>query len=293
MKIAAITDGNGDSWIGRVEDGAVHPIAAKSLKFGADALRDLLADDVDLASASSVADPVSVAECRWLPPITDPQKIIAVALNYMDHAKEAGLDLPKAPMAFTKTPNSLIGANDDIVLTKGTTDQVDYEVELAVIIGRRTRNVTEEEAAGSIFGFTVLNDVSARDAQFADKQWFRGKSFDTFCPTGPWVVTADEIDDPQNLDLSCKVNGTALQDSSTSEMIFGVGELVSYFSRFMTLEPGDIIATGTPHGVGFARTPAVFLQDGDTLESIVENVGSLSNPVVELTPADTPLARNW
>src|SRR5918998_2834332 len=194
--------------------------------------------------------------------IPRPGKIVCVGLNYRDHAAEGGMDLPQAPLLFAKWPNTLIGHGDPIVLPPET-EQVDYEAELGVVIGRKARRVSEREALDHVEGYICLNDVSARDMQFADGQWTRGKSPDTFCPVGPRLVPREEIDDPQALAIRCIVNGEALQDSTTSQMIFSVAEIIAYASQTITLEAGDLIATGTPAGVGVFRDPKVLLADGD------------------------------
>ena len=212
--------------------------------------------------------------------IAPPSKVLAIGLNYADHARESGMEPPKNPLIFVKTNNSICYDGDPIRWAAADSDQVDYEAELAVVIGTRARRVSEADALDYVFGYTCCNDVSARDAQFGDQQWVRGKSFDTFCPLGPAIVTADEIPDSQNLAIKCRVNGETLQDSNTSEMIFGVAHLIAYCSRFMTLEVGDIIATGTPFGVGFSRTPPIYLKDGDVCEIDIEKIGVLTNPVV-------------
>lgn len=296
-RFASVIDKTSTRWLVRVDDGTLTPLIAHDQRPAADPLRDLLATGVNVEELPAAGDPFDADDVRWLPPVSHPGKIIAVALNYRDHAREAELDVPTSPIAFTKTPNTLTGHQEPVNFARENTSQVDYEAELGVIIGRRTRGVPVEQALESVFGYTVCNDISARDAQFADNQWFRGKSYDTFCPLGPSVVTRDEIDDPQDLAILCRVDGVTLQESSTAEMIFSVADLISYFSRFMTLEPGDVIATGTPHGVGFARTPPIFLRDGNVVESEVEMVGVLSNPIVEdrvgllePTPAESSVA---
>ena len=212
--------------------------------------------------------------------IAPPSKVLAIGLNYADHAGEQNVTPPEAPLIFVKTNNSICYDGDTIRWAAADSSQVDYEAELAVIIGTQARRVSEADALNYVFGYTCCNDVSARDAQFGDKQWVRGKSFDTFCPLGPHIVTADEIPDPQALAIKCRVNGETLQDANTSQMIFGVAQLIAYCSRFMTLEVGDMIATGTPSGVGFARTPPIFLKDGDVCEIDIEKIGVLTNPVV-------------
>jgi len=263
-------------YLARLEAEEAVLLAEEPDHVGADVLRAAIAMGVDLSGGGRR---VRLEETRLLAPVVAPQKILAIGLNYRDHAREAGVALPESPVVFAKTPNAIIGPDDSITFRAEDSSEVDFEAELAVVIGRRARRVAEPEALGHVLGYTVCNDVSARDAQFGDGQWVRGKSFDTFCPLGPWVVTADEVGDVQNLGIRARVNGALYQDSSTSEMVFGVAALVSYVSRFLTLEPGDVIATGTPHGVGFARTPPVFLGDGDLVECEVDGIGRLANPV--------------
>jgi 2-keto-4-pentenoate hydratase/2-oxohepta-3-ene-1,7-dioic acid hydratase in catechol pathway len=211
-------------------------------------------------------------------PIERPGKVVCVGLNYRDHASESGLDLPSRPLLFAKWQTSLIGPGEDIVLPS-ITHEVDFEAELGVVIGRPAHGVGADDALEYVAGYVCVNDVSARDVQMGDGQWTRGKSFDTFCPVGPALVPASEVTDPQALAIRCLVNGVALQDSSTAEMVFGVAELIAFISEAITLEPGDLIATGTPAGVGFARTPPVFLRDGDEVTVEIEEVGALTNRV--------------
>jgi 2-keto-4-pentenoate hydratase/2-oxohepta-3-ene-1,7-dioic acid hydratase in catechol pathway len=211
-------------------------------------------------------------------PIDRPGKIICVGLNYRDHAEEQGVDLPKAPLFFSKYTTSLIGPGDPIVIPS-VVEQCDYEAELGVVIGETVKNVSKENAFEAVRGYLVANDVSARDLQFADGQWTRGKSPDTFCPVGPRLVAREEIDDPQTLGIRCILNGEAMQDSSTAQMIFSVAEIIAYVSQIITLEPGDLIATGTPAGVGVFRDPKVLLKDGDEVSVEIEGVGTLTNPV--------------
>jgi 5-carboxymethyl-2-hydroxymuconate isomerase len=212
--------------------------------------------------------------------IPRPGKIVCVGLNYRDHAAEAGMDLPAAPLLFAKWPNTLVGHGDPVVLPPEST-QVDYEAELGVVIGKTARRVSERDALDHVAGYICVNDVSARDLQFADGQWTRGKSPDTFCPVGPGLVPREQIDDPQALTIRCIVNGEALQDSSTAQMIFSVAEIIAYASQTITLEPGDLIATGTPAGVGVFRDPKVMLQDGDEVSVEIEGLGTLTNPVTK------------
>jgi 2-keto-4-pentenoate hydratase/2-oxohepta-3-ene-1,7-dioic acid hydratase in catechol pathway len=212
-------------------------------------------------------------------PLKSPSKIACVGLNYHDHCRETGMAVPERPLIFAKFPSSLVGPGAAIAWPEGLTEQVDWEVELAVVIGRRTRHASEREALDAIFGYTAANDVSARDLQFADQQWVRAKSIDSFCPLGPVIVTPDEFGDPQDKRLVTRVNGETMQDSTTAEMIFGVAEVVSFLSRASTLEPGDLVLTGTPWGVGGFRDPPVFLKPGDTVEVEVEDIGVLANDV--------------
>ena len=210
-----------------------------------------------------------------------PGKIVAIGLNYMDHVRETGMDTPPRPLVFAKFPSAVVGPADEIVVDGELAERVDWEVELAVVVGRTMRDVPAAEALDHVFGYTVANDVSARDVQFADGQWVRGKSFDTFCPLGPVVATADEIPDPQGLRLFTRVNGETVQDSSTAEMIFGVAELLAFCSRSFTLDPGDVVLTGTPWGCGEFMSPPRSLAPGDVVEVEVEGIGVLRNPVVE------------
>jgi 2-keto-4-pentenoate hydratase/2-oxohepta-3-ene-1,7-dioic acid hydratase in catechol pathway len=211
-------------------------------------------------------------------PIERPSKIVCVGLNYRDHAEEQGVELPAEPLLFAKWPNALIGPGDPIVIPPLVT-QCDYEAELGVVIGARVSRVSKENALEAVRGYVCANDVSARDLQFKDGQWTRGKSVDTFCPVGP-LVAAAEISDPHALRIRAIVSGEVLQDSTTANLIFGVDEIVSYASRTITLEPGDLILTGTPAGVGFFREPQRLLQTGDEVTIEIEGVGSLTNPVV-------------
>jgi 5-carboxymethyl-2-hydroxymuconate isomerase len=209
----------------------------------------------------------------------NPGKIVAIGLNYMDHVRESGAEPPAKPLVFCKFTTALIGDGEAIEIPRALTERVDWEVELAVVIDRTARNVSAADALDYVRGYTVANDVSARDLQFADGQWVRAKSLDTFCPLGADVV---KVSDPQNLNLRTRVNGEVVQDSNTSEMIFGVAELISFCSQSFTLEPGDVILTGTPWGCGEFMEPKRSLKHGDVVEVEVEGVGVLRNPVVEV-----------
>ena len=221
------------------------------------------------------------AGARLLAPLR-PASIVGIGLNYLDHVRESGQAAPKVPLVFSKFRSAVIGPGDAIKIDPRVTQQVDWEVELAAVIGTTARDVGVEAALDHVFGYTVVNDVSARDVQFSDGQWVRGKSLDTFCPVGPAVVTAETLGDPQALRLWTRVNGVVVQDSSTSEMVFSVAELVSFCSRSFTLFPGDLLLTGTPWGCGAFADPPRFLADGDVVETEVENIGVLRNPVIVL-----------
>jgi 2,4-didehydro-3-deoxy-L-rhamnonate hydrolase len=212
-----------------------------------------------------------------LAPVPRPGKVVAIGRNYREHAAEEGVEPPAAPLVFAKWPSSVIGHGAEIRWDPSLSEQVDYEAELAVVIGRRARRVSEADALDHVLGYTCLNDVSARDLQFADGQWIRGKSLDTFCPMGPVLVTADELGDPQRLAIRCTVGDEVLQDDNTASMFFSVAEIISYCSRAFTLEPGDVIATGTPPGVGAFRTPPRFLRDGEVVGVEIEGIGRLEN----------------
>lgn len=217
---------------------------------------------------------------QLLPPLL-PVDILAVGLNYRDHADEVGMTYPDLPILFIKATSSVIGHGDTILLPAAGPDQVDYEAELAIIIGKKAKNVPPERALDYIFGYTCANDISARDWQIEKqkRQWARGKSFDTFCPLGPWIITKEEIVDPQSLQIRTIINGEVLQDSNTANMIFSVTDLISDLSRSITLLPGTVILTGTPKGVGFTRNPPVFLKEGDEVTVEIEKIGRLTNRV--------------
>lgn len=230
------------------------------------------------AAAALQASRTSLAKVILGPPVPDPQKILCVGLNYRDHAEEAHMDLPPVPMFFAKFPNSLIGPGAPIV-APAETQKLDYEGELAVVIGRRCKRVPRADALTVVGGYMPFNDISARDLQLQTPQWTAGKAPDSFGPCGPALVTADEVLDPQALRLVTRVNGEMVQDSNTSGMIFGIAETIAFISSLITLEVGDIIATGTPAGVGAMRVPPLWLADGDEVEVEVEGLGTIRNPV--------------
>ncbi len=243
--------------------------------FGSDGLARL---DGWLAN-NAARCPVVEDDVRLGPCVVRPSKIICIGLNYAGHVRETGAAMPTEPVVFFKSTTSLCGPNDDLVIPPGS-EKTDWEVELAAVIGRRARRVSAGDAMGHIAGFTILNDVSERGPQKSEGQFHRAKSFDTFAPLGPWVATPDEVGDPQELDLWLEVNGARMQESNTRQMIHSVAELVEFVSRNVTLEPGDIVSTGTPSGVGFFRDPPVFLKAGDVVEAHVEKLGRQRSPVV-------------
>ena len=247
------------------------------IRRGASAMQDI-ASLLDGGSGRDQAAGYSLNSITFLP-ATHPSKIMAIGRNYAEHASEGGADLPKAPLLFNKLPNAL-SAHDAPIVLPTISKQVDFEAELAVVIGNTAKRISEAEAFDYIFGYSLINDVSARDLQFGDGQWTRGKSLDTFAPLGPFITTRDEIDDVQSLKIEGVLNGQVMQSSNTSKMIFKVAHLVSYLSQGITLEPGDVIATGTPDGVGIFRKPPVLLKPGDVFEVKIEKLGTLRNPVV-------------
>jgi acylpyruvate hydrolase len=237
---------------------------------------DLARSLAESAPPESASYPLSGVRLR--PPVPRPGKIIALGLNYRDHSLEQGVPPPSTPLIFAKFPTSITGPYDPILIPEGD-PQVDYEAELAVVIGRRGKMVPASQAMSFVAGYMALNDVSARQWQFSDKQWVRGKSCDTFCPVGPWLTTTDQVPDPHALNIAARVNGQTLQNSNTRHLIFRIPGLITFISASITLEPGDIIATGTPDGVGVFRKPPIFLKPGDIVEVEIESLGTLKNPV--------------
>ena len=233
-----------------------------------------------LEKVAEVKNPGRKIEVRIASPIHRPSKIICLGKNYAEHAKEGGFENPEKPLLFCKTPNALSGPYDPIILPRSS-GQVDWEVELAVIIGREGKRINKTDALDYVAGFTVMNDVSGRQAQFSDSQWFRGKSFDSFAPAGPFIVTPDEIDDVNNLRLTARVDGEIMQDGNTRDMIFDIRAIIENISEDITLIPGDIISTGTPAGVGIFRDPPVVLKPGNVVECSIDQIGAIINKVVE------------
>jgi len=247
-------------------------------------LADLITAGPDVWARLSEALEVG-AYSRFTLPLNDvklaapilPPKIVAIGLNYADHVREQGGTLPDHPIVFAKFPTSVIGPGDAIRWEPALSDSIDWEAELAVVIGRTARRVSAAAAYEHVFGYTIANDVTARNLQNADGQFVRGKSLDTFCPLGPWIVTRDEMPEPHGLAIRCRVNGEIMQDSSTDQLIFGVPTLIEFLSRAFTLLPGDIILTGTPPGVGTFRKPPLYLRSGDAVEVEIEGIGVLRN----------------
>ena len=274
-------------------------------RFGAAIERDGLMGVIDLSSADSRLPPtldaylaeacagravieralarsdgpfLALASVRLLPPVTRPSKVLCIGLNYRDHAAEVKLDLPTSPTVFAKFASTLVGEGAAIVIPKQS-HQVDYEAELAFVIGRRAHHVSESDAYAYIAGYTIFNDVSVRDVQMRTSQWTLGKAFDTHGPIGPWIVTPDEIPDPHVLGIRLRIGDELLQNSSTSQLVFGIPRLIAELSAVMTLEPGDIVATGTPAGVGFIKKPPRYLRAGERVRVEIDGIGALENPV--------------
>lgn len=224
----------------------------------------------------------ALKDVKLLAPIPKPRKLICIGLNYLDHARETNSEIPKVPTVFNKFATAVIGPGDSVVLPN-VSKSPDYEAEFAFVIGPGGRAIKAENWRDHVYGYTLVNDISARDYQRATTQWLMGKTFDTFAPMGPWIVTADEIADPHNLDIQMEINGEILQNSNTRELIFKIPDLIAYLSSVFTLEPGDIVSTGTPAGVGVARDPQRFLRPGDRMTVKIPGIGQLSNPVVAET----------
>lgn len=286
MKLATIQTPYGPRAALAVADGYIDlhatdrglPTCMKALLAASPAIRKAAADTATCKNAVKYA----ANAVKLLPPVTNPAKILCIGLNYRDHAIEGNKPIPDEPVIFGKFPNTLIAHGDPIKLPK-VAKKVDYEAELVIVIGKTGKNIPNNDSAFEyVGGYTVGHDVSARDWQFigAEKQWIIGKTFDTFAPTGPVLVTTDELTNPHKLQVQLRLNGTTLQNSNTKEFIFGVPHVLWYLSQCVTLEPGDLIFTGTPPGVGIARTPPILLKAGDVAEVEIEGIGTLRNPVV-------------
>lgn len=282
MRLVTFQPASGPPHVGVVVGDQIFPLDHSVYP---DMTRFLIAGSAALAEAEKIVrgestphSELGLCDVVLLPPVTRPGKIIAVGLNYRDHAIETKQEIPTVPIIFAKFPSSISGPDAPVMLPADD-PQCDYEAELAVVIGRKTKAVSEAEALACVAGYMPLNDVSARRWQFADKQWVRGKSCDTFCPTGPWLTTRDAVPNPHALSIRMRVNGNVVQNSNTSNLIFRIPTLIAFISAAITLEPGDIIATGTPDGVGVFRKPPVFLKSGDVMEVEIEGLGVLRNRV--------------
>jgi 2-keto-4-pentenoate hydratase/2-oxohepta-3-ene-1,7-dioic acid hydratase in catechol pathway len=273
--------------VGLVQDGVIVDLSAvatdmvRLIEGGATAL------DRARKIAGVASDTIPLESARLLAPIPSPRRnVMCLGKNYAEHARESNeargenVELPEFPVIFTKATTAVNGPFDDVAINAAISAKMDYESELAVIIGRTIKNAGRGETLAAVFGYMVLNDITARDLQTQHKQFFKGKSLDGCCPTGPWIVTADELPDPHKLRINCHVNGELRQDDTTAEMLFDIPAILDHLSRGMTLLPGDIIATGTPSGVGFARKPPVYLQPGDLVECAVEGIGAIRNRIV-------------
>jgi len=275
VRLVTYSTGDGAPTVGVLEDGRVHPLGGP----GADMI-EYIEHGRDADRLPPAGEDVALEEVRLHAPVPKPGKIIAIGLNYSDHAAETGQSLPEKPIVFAKYNNTVVGPGEPILIPEAVTQEADYEAELVVVIGRTAKNVPVGEALDYVFGYTNGNDVSARDLQRSEGgQWTRAKSLDTFGPMGPWLVTADEVGDPQDLSIRCLLNGEVMQDGTTAKMAFSVAELISFLSHGTTLDPGDVIFTGTPPGVGMARDPKVFLKPGDEVTVEIQGLGSLTNPV--------------
>ncbi|HEY7936926.1 MAG TPA: fumarylacetoacetate hydrolase family protein [Candidatus Limnocylindrales bacterium] len=272
VTLGVVADGYAIAAARLVPDG---PATLTALLAGGDDPLEALRAAADPARIRAAGEPLE--QFQLAAPVPRPGKIIAIGRNYADHATEGGAVAPPAPLIFAKWPSSVIGPNEAIRWDPVLTAEVDYEAELAVVIGRRARRISEADALSHVLGYTCLNDVSARDLQFGDGQWVRGKSLDTFCPMGPQLVTLDELRDPNDLAIAATVNGEKRQAARTSEMLFSVSRIIAHCSQAFTLEPGDVIATGTPSGVGVYRDPPTFLADGDVIRISIEGIGDLAN----------------
>jgi len=282
MKLSTFELEDGGPQVGLVLNEKVAPIASIDKSLTQASLREVLPSLKEIQKAAESAEySYALSDVELVTPICDPEKIICIGLNYADHAAESNAEIPAEPVVFNKFPTALRGPNENIELPPQS-DSVDYEAELVVVIGKEGKNISEANALDYVAGYMCGHDVSARDWQKhkPQGQWLCGKSFDSFAPTGPYLVTTDEIPDPHNLNIRFRLNGTEMQNSSTSQFIFNVNQLLAYLSQVCTLKPGDLLFTGTPPGVGAARKPRVFLKPGDVAEVEVEGLGVLRNPVV-------------
>lgn len=279
MQLARIIDGAQEEFAVRQRD-TDHWVPISGLGIDARSTRDVIEHWDELVSALPQSRAAIAPDIALGCPVVAPGKILAIGLNYLDHIKETGATRPERPIVFAKYPSSLAGPAQDTLHDPSLTAKLDYEAELAVVIGRPSRRLTRDTAMDAVFGYAVANDISARDLQVTDAQFSRSKSFDTFCPIGPWITTADGVPSPEDLSIRSSVNGEARQNSSTGQMLFGIVDLLVFLSSTMTLWPGDVILTGTPPGVGLGFNPPRFLAAGDVVECAIEGLGSIRNRVV-------------
>ncbi|MGI8773134.1 MAG: fumarylacetoacetate hydrolase family protein [Acidobacteriaceae bacterium] len=277
MKLITFEDADGSRRPGLIDESGVYDLSelgyADTLAFIQEEKSALERAQVLLSSRKTK---MPAERVHLLPPITAPPRIFCIGLNYRDHAAESKMEVPKVPTVFMKLPSSIVGPGADIVLPQQS-QQPDYEAELALVIGKKGRDISSDNWREYVFGYTIVNDVSARDVQLATSQWTLGKSFPTFCPCGPWIVTADEAGDPHSMDIQLSINGEVLQHSNTRELIFTIPDLLAHISSIVALEPGDIISTGTPQGVGLGRTPQRWLRPDERIDIDIERIGRLTN----------------
>jgi 2-keto-4-pentenoate hydratase/2-oxohepta-3-ene-1,7-dioic acid hydratase in catechol pathway len=272
MKLVTFSASGAAPQVGLVEGEQVLPLPFAS------ATEAIAAGAAGITSAAK-GTPIPLASVRLLAPIPRPPKVICIGLNYRDHAIESGMPIPTIPVVFAKFSNTVVGPGDDVVIPKNT-EKPDFEAELAVVIGQPKRHVSVDNAMECVFGYTIVNDVSARDFQLATSQWIMGKTFPTFCPMGPWIVTKDELADPHSLRIGLRIDGETVQDSNTRELIFNIPQIIAHLSQVIDLEPGDVISTGTPPGVGMGRKPPRWLKPGETMTVFIEGIGELTNKCI-------------
>lgn len=271
MKLVTFSHSGSQPRVGAVEGDSVQPIE------GFSSMIDAIAAGATAIAAAPRGAALPLADVKLHAPIPRPPKVVCIGLNYRDHAIESGMAIPTIPVVFSKFSNSVIGPGDTVIVPKNS-EKPDWEAEFGVIMAKPGRHVSKEDAMDYVFGYTCINDVSARDWQLQTSQWIMGKTFDTFCPMGPWIVTKDEIADPHNLRIGLRLNDETVQDSSTKELIFGIPEIVEHLSKVFTFEPGDVISTGTPPGVGLGMKPQRWLKPGETMTVFIEGIGELVNP---------------
>jgi 2-keto-4-pentenoate hydratase/2-oxohepta-3-ene-1,7-dioic acid hydratase in catechol pathway len=273
MKLATFSVPGGEPQVGLIDSGSVRPLP------GFRDMKAAIAAGVSSVSAASTGDALALGAVKLHAPIPAPGKLICIGLNYRDHAIESNMPIPTIPVVFNKFPDTVIAPGEEVVIPKNTA-KPDYEAELAFIMTRAPKHLTEANAMDYLFGYTIVNDVSARDFQLQTSQWIMGKTFPTFCPMGPWIVTKDEIADPHNLRIGLRIDGETVQDSNTRELIFNIPQLIAHLSQVIHFEAGDVVSTGTPPGVGMGRNPPRWLKAGETMTVFIEGIGELTNPCV-------------